>query len=66
MNIPGFTAEASLYRASAGYLLVSSVDQSGNVIRPQFCDFEPVNQRTGWSPRFHRITSVNIANQEEI
>jgi hypothetical protein len=40
INIPGFTAEASLHRASAGYFAVSSMDQASNSIRPQFCDFE--------------------------
>ena len=35
MNMPGFTAEASLYRPSAGYLVVSGVDQAGNVVTPQ-------------------------------
>lgn len=38
MNIPGFTAESSVYRTSGYYQMAADFDANGDVIRPQACD----------------------------
>ena len=38
MNMPGFTAEASLYKMSGNYRMIGTFDQGGEAIRPASCD----------------------------
>ena len=38
MNMPGFTAESSVYRTSGHYQMTAGFDANGGVIRPQACD----------------------------
>jgi hypothetical protein len=41
MNMPGFTAEASLLRSEKRYwMVVGFVQSTGSTISPLFCDFE--------------------------
>jgi hypothetical protein len=50
MNMPGFTAESSLYRTSRPYQTTIGFAASSNVIRPQVtrnCDFECLNELAG-------------------
>jgi hypothetical protein len=38
MNIPGFTAEFSVYRTSGHHQMAASFDANSGIIRPQACD----------------------------
>ena len=38
MNLPGFSAEASLQRIGLAYNMAWVFDEMGNVVRPQVCD----------------------------
>jgi hypothetical protein len=38
INMPGFTAESSVYRTSGLYQMTAAFDSNGGVIRPQACD----------------------------
>ena len=38
MNMPGFTAETSVYRTSGQYQMTAGFDANGAIIRPQACD----------------------------
>lgn len=57
MNIPGFTAEASVYRASNEYFSAGSAGSHGNAVIPAIpfcgnCDYILDNcERNGWRPR---------------
>jgi hypothetical protein len=41
MNMPGFTAESSVYRTSGHYRMIAGFDANNrNVIRPQLCNLD--------------------------
>jgi hypothetical protein len=44
MNMPGFTAEVSIYRSTKGYLLTSAESsvQGVSFVKPQFLDEEVI------------------------
>ena len=57
MNLPGFTAEVSLYNMRAGYSLSGRFDLQGNAVIPAIpfcgnCDYILENcEKNGWRPR---------------
>ena len=40
MNMPGFTAESSVYRTSGHYRMITGFDANRNVITPQLCNLD--------------------------
>ena len=46
MNMPGYTAESSIYRTSGQYWMTAGIDASGAIIRPQACDLDCLNDCT--------------------
>lgn len=57
MNIPGFTAEASVYRADSDYVSTGFANSHGGALIPAIpfcgnCDYILDNcERNGWRPR---------------